>query len=66
MALDDLGGVCLKPGLGRAACRSNAAVVGVHTFHLVHHDPSLQPDVVVGTWLLTSRFAVAVSCHAVQ
>ena len=65
MALDDLGGVVLEPSLCMAACGSNAAMVGAHTLHLVHHNP-FSADVVVGTWFLASRFTVAFPCHTVQ
>ena len=65
MALDDLGGVVLAPSLGLAACGSNAAMVGAPALHLVRCDP-VSADVVMGTWFLASRFAVAFPGHAVQ
>ena len=65
MALDDLGGVCLEPCLGRASCGSNAAMIGVDTFHLAHYGP-VPACVIVGTWFLAARFAVAFPCYIVQ
>ena len=64
MALDCVGGVVLESSLGMAACGSNVAMVSAFALHLVDHNP-FSADVVVGTWFLATRLAVAFSCHVV-